>query len=80
MTLLLHKPHLIKGEVGSKIPKNLTTMFMDDPYQYLKMAKEIFFDFLSQCETLGKFESFIRSLASFTFLKISVKSIKFYLM
>ena len=35
MAILLHKPYFvkmtIKGE-GSKIPKNLTTWFMDDPY------------------------------------------------
>ena len=35
MTILLHKPYLIKVsmkvELGSKIPKNLTSWFMDDP-------------------------------------------------
>ena len=35
MTILLHKPYVItvttKGEGGSKIPKTLTTCFMDDP-------------------------------------------------
>ena len=35
MTILLHKSYLIKvttkGGGGSKIPKNLTTWFMDDP-------------------------------------------------
>ena len=34
MTILLHKPYLVKattkGEGGSKISKNLTTWFMDD--------------------------------------------------
>ena len=34
MTILLHKPYLVKVTTqgrGSKIPKNLTTWFMDDP-------------------------------------------------
>ena len=35
MTILLHKPYLVKvttkGGGGSKIPKILTTWFMDDP-------------------------------------------------
>ena len=35
MTILLHKPYLVKvttkGEGGSKISKNLTTWFIDDP-------------------------------------------------
>ena len=35
MTILLHKPYLVKvttkGERGSKMPKKLTTWFMDDP-------------------------------------------------
>ena len=36
MTILLHKPYLVKvttkGGGGSKISKNLTTWFMDDPF------------------------------------------------
>ena len=32
MTILLHKPYLVKVTTkGSKIPKNFTTLFMDDP-------------------------------------------------
>ena len=36
MIILLHKPYLVKvttkGE-GVEIPKNLTTYFMDEPFQ-----------------------------------------------
>ena len=38
MTILLHKPYLVKvttkgeGGCGSKIPKHLTTWLMDDPF------------------------------------------------
>ena len=40
MTILYHKAYLVKvttkGEGGSKIPKILTTWFMDDPLEILQ--------------------------------------------
>ena len=42
MAILLQKPHLVKvttkGKGGSKIPKILTTWFMDDPLLLRKLV------------------------------------------
>ena len=49
MTILLHKPYLVKvttkGGGGSKMPKNVTTWFMDDPlvlYRYNQFIRNGF--------------------------------------
>ena len=45
MTILLHKPYLVKVTTmggGVKIPKNLTTWFMDDPYAKTASVNQLF--------------------------------------
>ena len=39
MTILIHKPDLVRGR-GSKIPKNLTTWFMDDTASQKPVVKK----------------------------------------
>ena len=44
MDNLLHKPHLVIVDKGTKMPKNLTTWFMDDPLSKADVCMIVIFD------------------------------------